>query len=950
MRHFLFSCLFAGLGAALRAHATSPEEIEFFEKRVRPVLSEQCYKCHGPDKQKAELRVDSREAILKGTDLGPVVVPGKPEESSFIKSIRHEGDSKMPEKADKMPDDQINALTEWVKMGLPWPENDQPGALGAKEKAKQHWAYQPIRHVTPPDVSASPAAVHNEIDAFIVQKLEEAGLEPSPPADKRTLIRRATFDLIGLPPTVEEVAAFENDTAPDAFAKVIDRLLASPAYGERWGRHWLDVARYADSKGYVFQEERKYPFAYTYRDWVIRAFNEDLPFDQFVIQQLAADFVASKEDPSPLAAMGFLTVGRRFLNNQHDIIDDRIDLVGRGLMGLTIACARCHDHKFDPIEQKDYYALYGVFASSREPSELPALPDEADGEARAKFKVKHDEKQAELDRFLAEKSADLSLLTTLTTGVPVVIGPVERATIRRLVPRPDRDRAAELQKKVDATLTLEGAPPRAMVMEDLPSPVQPHVFVRGNPGRPGEEVDRRFVSILSRGQPEPFKNGSGRLELAQAIVSRDNPLTARVFVNRVWAHHFARGLVRTPGDFGVKGEPPTHPELLDWLATRFMDDGWSIKKLHRLIMLSSTYQQAADANEKLDLADPDNRLVGRQNRQRLDFEATRDSLLCVAGQLDGRMGGRAGDISDHRRTVYAFIDRQNLPGVFRTFDFATPDTTNPQRFVTTVPQQALFMMNSPFVMDQARALVDAEEFSKNDGASEWQVQELYERVLARRAEPAEVENALRFIATEEARPIPQPETPLWQYGYGRFDEGAKTVHFNALPQFNEGSWRGGPKLPAGDFGYTSLSAGGGHPGPDADHAAILRWTAPIDAMVNVSGDVSRPSENGDGIEIQIVSSRGGLVTAVIAEPKATVPLSTNGIEVKAGDTLDFIASCRTGDNSDSFTWGPRIEAPGAVWNAAEQFSGPRPTPEAPLTPWEKIAQVLLSTNEFVFVD
>ncbi|MEO8351362.1 MAG: DUF1549 domain-containing protein, partial [Chthoniobacteraceae bacterium] len=467
MRHFLICSFIAALGAVSCAHAMSPEEVEFFEKRVRPVLAEQCYKCHGPDKQKAELRVDSRAAILKGTDLGPVVVPGKPEESSFIKSIRHEGDAKMPEKADKMPDEQIDALTEWVKMGLPWPENDQSAVPDAKQLASQHWAYQPIRRVPPPDVSASPAAVHDEIDAFIIQKLDQAGLEPSAAADKRTLIRRATFDLIGLPPTVEEVAAFENDTAPDAYAKVIDRLLASPAYGERWGRHWLDVARYADSKGYVFQEERKYPFAYTYRDWVIRAFNEDLPFDQFVIQQLAADFVTSKDNPSPLAAMGFLTVGRRFLNNQQDIIDDRIDLVGRGLMGLTIACARCHDHKFDPIEQKDYYALYGVFASSREPSELPVLPGEADGEeARAKFQAKHDEKQAELDRFLTQKSADLSLLTTLSTGVPMVIGPVERAAIRRLIPRPDRDRAAELQKKVDATLTLEGAPPRAMVMED----------------------------------------------------------------------------------------------------------------------------------------------------------------------------------------------------------------------------------------------------------------------------------------------------------------------------------------------------------------------------------------------------------------------------------------------------------------------------------------------------
>ena len=741
---FVWICL------AVAGEGATPAEIELFEKHVRPVLAEQCYKCHGPEKQKSELRVDSRAALLKGSDQGPAIVPGKPEESALIKSIRHEGDSKMPEKGPKLSDPEIAALTEWVKLGAPWPENDKPVASAAEDAAKKHWAYQPIRRVVPPAGTKS----EHPIDAFLLAKLEPAGLGFSPRADKRTLLRRATFDLTGLPPTMEEVAAFEADESPDAFAKVIDRLLASPRYGERWGRYWLDVARYADSKGYVFQEERKFPYAYTYRDWVIRALNEDLRYDQFIIQQLAADFIVKPDDPRPLAAMGFLTVGRRFLNNMNDIIDDRIDLIGRGLMGLTIACARCHDHKFDPISQRDYYALHGVFSSSKEPPELPTLPAEEDQEEAAKYRAEYAKRRSALDDFLAQKSADLSLLATLSTGVPLVLPSLgEREGYRRLISGADRDRIRDLRAKIDQLNATAGSPPRAMVLVDAPVPVTPRVFIRGNPGRPGEEVERRFVSVLAKGNPAPFKQGSGRLELARAIASADNPLTTRVFVNRVWGRHFGRGLVRTPGDFGVRGEPPTHPELLDWLATRFVEDGWSPKKLHRLLMLSGAYQQSSGLEGPGLEIDPDNRLVWRQNRQRLDFEAMRDSLLFVSGQLDLKTGGRPVELAQppfaKRRAVYGFIDRQNLPGLFRTFDFASPDATSAERYVTTVPQQALFMLNSPFVIEQARALVAKPDFGSERGISEWQVHQLYERVYARRAETEEIEAALRFMEREK---------------------------------------------------------------------------------------------------------------------------------------------------------------------------------------------------------
>ena len=763
----LFPSCFALILAGARA--ATPEETEFFEKSVRPVLSEHCYKCHGPEKQKAALRLDSRDAVMKGTDDGPIVVSGKPDESSLIKSIRHQGDSKMPEKEDKLPDAQIAALSEWVKLGLPWPENDKPATPNAREEAaKKHWAFQPVRDPAVPAVADEKKWAKSELDRFILAKLEPAGLAPSPPADPRTLLRRMTFDLTGLPPTSGEVSAFESESIRDphsAIRNATDRLLASPRYGERWGRYWLDVARYADTKGYVFTEERRYGFAYTYRDWVIKALNDDLPYDQFLIHQIAADRVAAPGDTRPLAALGFLTLGRRFLNNQHEIIDDRIDLIARGTMGLTVACARCHDHKFDPISQKDYYALYGVFASSVEPKELPLLPADTDPQADATYRREHAKLQAESDRFLAEKCGELSLAASVLTGVPTFVPPLPRDALKGLLSATERDRSRELANKAAALNASPEAPPRAMAMADGPI-VEPHVFKRGNPGAPGDAVPRRFITVLSRGNPQPFTQGSGRLELAQAIASKENPLTARVLVNRVWLYHFGKGLVRTPADFGIRGDAPTHPELLDWLASRFVEDGWSLKKLHRRIMLSAAYQQTSDENPKAALADPENRLISRMNRRRLDFEATRDSLLCVAGQLDPALGGRPVEITaqpfPHRRTVYSFIDRQNLPGVFRTFDFASPDTTNSQRHVTTVPQQALFLMNSPFVIEQARALVAQPHF-KQSPPSAGQVQELYARIFARPAESAEVEAGLRFLAMPAESLGPAPLSPWEKY-------------------------------------------------------------------------------------------------------------------------------------------------------------------------------------------
>ncbi len=555
------------------------------------MLVNHCGKCHGAKKQEAGLRLDSRAAIVKGSDSGPVVVAGDPAASKFLTAINYGNlDLQMPPDG-KLPAEAIEALSEWVKRGLPWPVELAGAAADSDAGAwKRHWAFRPLADVPEPAVQHGDWP-RSPIDRFVLARLEAEGFEPSILADRRTWLRRVTYDLIGLPPTAAECDAFAADPSPEAQARVVDRLLASPAYGERWGRHWLDCARYADSKGYLAGGvERNYPNAYKYRDWVVQALNEDLPYDEFLLRQIAADRLPTATDRSTLAALGFLTVGRRFLNNKVDIIDDRLDTLCRTTMGLTISCARCHDHKFDPIGIKDYYSLYGVLASTIEPDE----------------------------------------------------------------------------------------PADMMTMADSPEPHNERVFIRGNPGNPGEEAPRQFLPCLAGDKLQPFTQGSGRLELAQAIASRDNPLTARVLVNRVWLNFFGTGLVRTPSDFGLRSDPPTHPELLDFLARRFMDEGWSLKKLHRLIVLSSTYGQSSHATEEMRRRDPDNLLLSHMNRRRLDFEAMRDSLLAAAGTLDPAVGGPAVNMFSepftHRRTIYGQVERQNLPGLFRTFDFANPDT------------------------------------------------------------------------------------------------------------------------------------------------------------------------------------------------------------------------------------------------------------------------------------
>jgi hypothetical protein len=878
------------------------------------------------------------------------------------------------------------------------------------------------------------------------------------------------------------------------------------------------VARYADTKGYVFEEERRYAYAYTYRDYVIRAFNEDLPFDRFIIEQLAADLLPLGDDKRSLAALGYLTLGRRFLNNQPDIIDDRIDVVSRGMMGLTVTCARCHDHKYDPIPTKDYYSLYGVFASCSEPSDKPLLGattlpqkypeylaerekrenelkkfrEDKEAEARdklrsqageyllvvhdsmkqsnggrtenlvrerklspvaaARWRQKLDDWQKEnhpiftpwfafaalntnefaskakglsasflaasdgtkaanplVARVLAEPPASLkevaarysklfadvdkqwkelaaSTLTNNTvsgTNAPPPAGlpdadaealrqvlyaedsptNLKGEELTRLFDTPAQQKARALRRKVDELdATHPGAPPRAMVLQDNMTPNRPRVFNRGNPNNIGEEVPRQFLEILAGEQRKPFEKGSGRLELAQAIASRANPLTARVIVNRVWLQHFGVGLVRTPSDFGVRSDPPTHPELLDYLAAKFMDEGWSLKKLHRRLMLTSVYQQISEDNERNAKIDPSNQLLWRMNRRRLDFEAMRDTLLAVAGKLDPAPGGHAVDITTEpfatRRTIYGFVERQNLPGLFRTFDFASPDTTSPQRFATTVPQQALFMMNSPFVLEQAKHLVERPEVEKTR-TEDARIERLYRLAFQRAPTRDEIKWAEGFLQ-HRANEAPTPMLATWQYGYGEFDEATKRVkQFELLSHYTRYAWQGSTNLPDPKLGWVLLNADGGHPGNDLQHAAIRRWTAPRDGIIAITGELGHNSDKGDGVRGHIVSSEAGELSEWAVHNQKTAT-KLDRVTVKRGELIDFVTDCRGSVEFDSFTWAPTIKYADskrsgsndlAEWDAKADFAGP-PTEKAktPLTAWEKYAQVLLLSNELMFVD
>jgi hypothetical protein len=715
---------------------------DFFEREIRPLLVARCYKCHGENKPKSGLRLTSRASVLKGGDTGSAAIPGKPEESLLIQAVRQVGELKMPPN-EKLTQGQVDQLTRWVKLGLPWPEAnaDQANADQANttsrrgehyqitDEQRRFWSFQPLRVLAGPPVKDT-TWVRSPIDRFVLAALETRGLRPVQPADKRTLLRRATFDLTGLPPTPAEVEAFLADQTPDAFAKVVDRLLASPHYGERWARHWLDLVRYADSHdarivagaGSIMDITE----AFRYRDWVVDALNRDLPYDQFIINQVAGDLIALKE-PAGVNIPGIVATGMLAIGNWgggdadkekllSDIADDQVDVVSRAFLGLTVACARCHDHKFDPIPTEDYYSLAGIFFSShilQDPGpktngppilRIPLIP-KSELERRKPFEARTVELEKRLKQTAREQvTAPLHGLALQSAGYLLAAWQFRawKTTMKQL-----QDELAVLKKSLPpipyANGIQEGGCPKSPQagIHDV------RVHIRGRYDRLGNLVPRRFPRILAGENQTPITQGSGRMELARWIANPSNPLTARVMVNRIWQHHFGAGIVRTPGNFGKLGARATHPELLDYLADQFIRSGWSIKAMHRAMMLSATYQQASEAEPEMLKADPENLLFGRMNRRRLEAEEVRDALLAVSGRLDPTLGGKASqDFNRPRRTLYLMTIRSDRSTFRELFDAADSTAIVDTRSESTVAPQALFLLNHSFVVEQARALAE----------------------------------------------------------------------------------------------------------------------------------------------------------------------------------------------------------------------------------------------------
>jgi len=837
--------------------ATADKAEEFFEMKVRPILAKNCFACHTASKM-GGLEMSSREALLKGGADGAAIVPGDPDHSLLIRAVRHEDARiKMPPQG-QLSSDEIDQLSLWVKAGAVWPKSHvSQGTTAAKgddyvitPEQRNYWAFRPVTKPAPPKADAW---AKTPIDHFIAAKLQEKGLAPVKPANKRTLIRRATFDLTGLPPTPEEVDAFLKDKSARAFAKVVDRLLASPRYGERWGRHWLDVSRYSDDK-LDSERDAPHPNAFRYRDWVIQAFNDDMPYDEFVKAQIAGDLLPNPEKTA--AGLGLYALSPEFQ-------DDRVDVTTRGFLGLTVACATCHNHKFDPIPQKDYYALLSVFDNTKM-DEYPLAPKAEVEEYKArKKKVEDEEKKlkeyvdaqaAQLADIFATRTSDYLMAAAKLIPAESVDketlerwnkylaktekehpflkpwyalqkdkqhesearkfaddfqarvvkvfaehnrierenmirlgGSTERGNLSRAdllsLPRDDyflwRDLFSDKgilvydEKGINRFLTGEfkaylvtlrknvdqynkEIPPQypfLQVISDVAKPKKQHVYLRGDKNNPGDEVDAHFLSILSSGKPKPYTHGSGRLELAEDIADPKNPLTPRVIVNRVWQWHFGVGIARTASNFGELGERPVNPELLDYLAARLLEDKWSIKALQREIMLSATYQLGSDDSQKAETVDPEDRLMWRFNRQRLDAEEVRDAVLFASGKLDLQGGGKPEhlDDSNFKRTVYGFVSRRRLDPMLELFDFPNANSTSEARIVTNVPLQGLFFLNSPLLMSQSEALAARVESSDEKQAIEKAYRLLFDRAPTQK----ELKLGLEFLHATPEKPWPK---------------------------------------------------------------------------------------------------------------------------------------------------------------------------------------------------
>ncbi|TWU17223.1 Planctomycete cytochrome C [Novipirellula galeiformis] len=759
------------------------EGIRFFESKIRPVLIESCYDCHSEDEQESDLRVDTLEGMLTGGLAGASVVPGKPKSSLMLTAILyHDSDLRMPPD-EKLSDSQIADVTRWIEMGAPHPDSANVKPIKRRgdidiELGRKHWAFQPPVKVDPPRVAAASTAdsgsgsqsdrSRNPIDAFILSRLEKEGLQRVAAADKATLIRRATFDLIGLPPTPAEIEAFIADDSPDAFRHVVDRLLASPHYGERWGRHWLDIARYADSNG--LDENVAHGNAWRYRDYVVNALNNDKPYDEFVVEQLAGDLLDSGTDVAlkneRLIATGYLVLGPKVLAEpdqakmEMDIIDEQLDTIGRSIMGLTIGCARCHTHKFDPISHHDYYGLAGIFKSTHTMDSYKTVAkwhetaiETPEDVARREA---HEQRVAAQQKLIAERVADATAKLD-----PAPAAETKPEEVEKLFPAETLTALKELRDELKKI--QDAAPEMPMAMGVVEGTVaDTSVHLRGSHLTLGDVVPRRFPEVLADDNQSPLPaEQSGRLEFARWLTSGTHPLTARVMVNRIWRGHFGKGIVTTVDNFGVQGNAPSHPELLDWLAVRFVEEGWSIKAMHRMIMLSETYQTSSTFDAHNNDVDPGNQFYWRYNLRRLEAEAIRDGLLAVSGTLDRTTGGNimqyktreyifnhtSEDKSEYvtsRRSIYVPVIRNHLYDMFQLFDYTDASVLTGDRNTSTIAPQALFMMNSELIDELTFAIAD--RLLQIDTDLPTRINRLYLESYGRPASPEELSSATAFLS------------------------------------------------------------------------------------------------------------------------------------------------------------------------------------------------------------
>jgi hypothetical protein len=821
------ACALLTAAPGLALAQTKPRDearVEFFEKKIRPVLASNCYNCHSANTNaKGGLRVDDRNGLLQGGGRGPAVVPGQPDKSLLLQAVRHtHAKLKMPPKKELAPE-QLADLARWIQDGAAWPAVEVPASLGKPSAKyarlrKEHWAWQPLQAADVPTVRDA-AWPRSDVDRFLLARLEARGLSPVPDADRTTLIRRVTFDLTGLPPTPAQIEAFVKDRSPTAFARVVDRLLASPAFGERWGRHWLDVARYGESTGSA--RNLPYPHAWRYRDWVIDAINSDMPYDQFLREQLAGDLLPAptqRDRDRQLVATGFLALGVRDVNQRFkvrfimDNVDEQIDTVSRAVLALTVSCARCHNHKFDPIPTTDYYALAGIFRSTdlcagvrnkmggggldyydtalllHLGSAKPYIPDALPGAA---------EKIARAKKAVALARAEFQALVGTPKGKSLGADgrPLQMAARQKMV---------RLQKELLALTDPAAHGPVALGVRDAKSVADTEIRIRGEAEQLGPVVPRGFLSVLDvPDAPKVNPKQSGRLELAQWLTSAKNSLTPRVMVNRVWQHLFGEGLVRSVDNFGMNGDKPSHPELLDYLAARFVRDGWSVKKLVRALVLNRAYQLSSSAGptdnpqstiRNPQSIDPGNRLVWRHSPRRLDAEEIRDAMLAAGGTLDparpqgspaqelqvielpdnGPLAKRllAEALKSRHRSVYLPLVRGLTPRSLEVFDFAEQGMVTGSRDTTTVATQALYLLNDPFVEWQALALAERVLRSAADDAG--RIALAYRLAVGRAATAREVARARAYLAdyeataraerpapSEESEPAVEPRTAAW---------------------------------------------------------------------------------------------------------------------------------------------------------------------------------------------